>query len=221
MEIADACRLGYRSASSGFFFDSMELVAAQSTLLPGGIDAMRGPVELLFRERDAVNAHMAWVAQVLSGAFRTSWPSPTGVDDYRVLLRSGVFEIVNRWSAIADIKTVTRLQAWFYCGFGLGRAETVYKALPFWARMVEVSGGEGPVEQLPDNVRRMAAEAAKQLEVASDEDDFRQPRPLLRAEAEALKAVAIALEAPDLALASGSDEALARLAVVVGKVVPA
>lgn len=220
MEIADACRLGYRSASAGFFFDSMELVAAQSPLVAGGIDAMRGPIELLFRERDAVNAHMAWTARVLTAAFDTPWSAPTGVDDYRVLLRAGVFEIVNRWSYIGDIKTVTRLQAWFYCGFGLGRAETVYKALPFWARMMELSGGEGPVEQLPDNVRRMAAEAAKQLDVASDEDDFSAVRPLLKAEAGELQALSIALESPALELSEGADEALRRLATVVGAIVP-
>lgn len=185
--------MGHRSAASGFFFDGMEMIAA---LAPGagGVEALRGAFGLLFRERDRVNEHMAWTSALCSRAFRVSVTPPDGVDAYRTLLREGVFEIVNRWSYIEDIKTVTRLQAWFYCGFGLGRCETVYKATELMARLVDITGPVPPVDQMPSSLVRMAQEAGKQIEIASDEDDFSAQRPLLKAVASDIQATAIWLQ---------------------------
>lgn len=189
-----AYQMGFRSAACGFFFDGLEIIAATSTQIPGGIDALRGGLELLFRERDDVNEHMAWVAALVGRAFKQPVAPPTEVDAYRSLLQGGVFEIVNRWSYIADIKQVTRLQAWFYAGFGLGRALTVTRGLQLFSRLREVAG-DGPVYQMPDHLRRMAAESAKQMAVAAEEDDLRSVRPHFEDAARRMQRVAIQLQA--------------------------
>lgn len=193
METPRAYAMGYRTAACGFFFDGMEMIAALAPQL-GGLDALHGAFGLLFADKDAVNEHMAWTADLVSGAFRTPVPAPQGVDEYRALMREGVFEIVNRWSYIDDIKTVTRLQAWFYCGFGLGRAETIYKGVTLLARLVDIAGERPPLDQMPDNLRRMAQESAKQIDVASEEDDFDAQRPLLVEVANDLRGTALWLQ---------------------------
>ena len=193
MKTAEAFHMGYRAGACGFFYDGMEMIAALAPEL-GGVEALRGAFGLLFAERDRVNAHMAWTAELCSRAFRVSVSPPDGVDAYRALLREGVFEIVNRWSYIEDIKTVTRLQAWFYCGFGLGRCETVYKGVALMARLVDIAGTVSPVDQMPGNLVRMAQEAGKQIDIASDEDDFSAQRPLLKAVAADIQATAIWLQ---------------------------
>jgi hypothetical protein len=104
-----------------------------------------------------------------------------------------VFEIVNRWSYIADIKQVNRLQAWFYAGFGLGRAETVTRAIQLTARIREIVEGSSEADQSPEKLQRLAAEAVKQIEVAAEEDDLRSVRPLFDDAARRLKRTSVAL----------------------------
>lgn len=205
MHTRDAYRMGQQTAACGFFFDGMEIVAAVSPHVPGGVDALRGALELLFRERDAVNASMASVSALVSAAFSRPTSPPTTVDGYRELMQAGVFEIVNRWSYIADIKQVTRLQAWFYAGFGLGRAETVVKGVRMFTRLRDVVPDGTPLQQMPDNLRRMAAEAARQIEVAAAEDDLRSVRPLFEDAARRARRVAVELQAEPSAIGFGAE----------------
>jgi hypothetical protein len=191
-----AFEMGYRSAAAGFFFDGMELIAALAPAL-GGVDALRGGVELLFAVREQTNDDTDFVASLCSRAFNQHWPPPRGVDAYRHLLTTGVFEIVNRWSYIDDIKQVNRLQAWFYAGFGLGRGETVARGLALLIRLRDIAGADAaPLPQTPESLRRMSAEAAKQMATASAEDDLRAVRPLFEDSATRLQSLALALQAP-------------------------
>jgi hypothetical protein len=193
MDSSAAYEMGHDAAACGFFFDGMELVAAVSPRVPGGLDGLRGAIELLFAQRDAVNARTARMAQKVGAAFDRPTAPPTTVDAYRTMLESGVFEIVNRWSYIADIKQVNRLQAWFYAGFGLGRAETVTRAIQLTARIREIVEGSSEADQSPEKLQRLAAEAVKQIEVAAEEDDLRSVRPLFDDAARRLKRTSVAL----------------------------
>lgn len=187
--------MGYKSAAAGFFFDGMEIIAA---LAPGagGIDSLHGAIALLFPERDRVNTHMDEIADLCTRAFGQPWHAPRGVDEYRMLLRLGVFEIVNRWSYIKDIKTVNQLQAWFYAGFGLGRAETVFRGLQLQARLFEIVGESAPLPDMPVNLGRMAREGARQMDTAAEEDDLRGVRPLFEDCARRLRNVAAQCDSP-------------------------
>jgi hypothetical protein len=196
MKPTEAFELGWRSADSGFFFDAMEIIAAVSTEV-GGFDALRHPLELVFLARDPVQEHTAWLASVCSSAFGTPLSAPAGVDDYRSLLTDYVFEIVNRWSYIADIRRVNQLQAWFYAGFGLGRASTVLRALQLYPRLLDVAPASDAVLSMPARLQRMAAEAAKQMDVASAEDDLRSVTPLFEDVSRRLKARALSLQRAD------------------------
>jgi hypothetical protein len=200
--------MGYRAAAAGFFFDGMELVAALAPRAPGGIDGLRGGVELLFRERDAVNDHTRWLASLVEAAFQHPTAPPTTVDGYRTLLTAGVFEIVNRWSYIADLHTVNRLQAWFYAGFGLGRGTTVLKGVALAARLFEIVGEGTPADDAPGNLQRLAAESAKQLDVSAREDDLVSVRPLLLDAADRMKRASIALLRPLPQVRFGDEERL-------------
>lgn len=177
MHPGEAFHMGWQSASAGYFFDGMEMIAA---LAPGagGIEPLQGAVELLLPVRDTVNTRMDDLARLCSAAFGRTWTAPRSVDEYRLLLRHGVFEIVNRWSYIADIQTVNRLQAWFYAGFGLGRGETVFRGLRLHARLHEIVGDAPPLPDMPLNLGRMAREGARQMSTAAEEDDLRTVRPL-------------------------------------------
>ncbi len=186
MTPAEAYALGYDTAAPGFFFDGMEMIAAVSPAC-GGIDRLRGGVELLFTERDPVSDQLGRVVAAMSALFGVPFETPTTVDDYRHLMTAGVFEVVNRWSYIDDIKTVNQLQAWFYAGFGLGRAETAIKGLRLFERLYEIVGSGTVLDTMPERLRRLAAEAAKQLEVAGDEADLTSVRPLLHAAADRAK----------------------------------
>lgn len=192
MKPGDAFELGYRTAASGFFFDGMEMIAA---LAPGagGIDALRHAIALLFDARDRVNADMAHVAGMVAGAYGRPFEAPRDVDGYRLLLTDRVFDIVNRWSYIADIQQVNQLQAWFYAGFGLGRAETVTRGIALFERLRELTGVIPPLDQMPANLSRMAAEASKQMETAAAEDDLSALRPLFDDAAGRLRATALLL----------------------------
>lgn len=206
MTPSEAWELGYRSASSGFFFDSMELLATTSTRV-GGFEVLRGAIELIFAQKDEVNDHMAWVSRICSQGFNTAIAAPTGVDEYRLVLTQFVFEIVNRWSYIADIKTVTRLQAWFYAGFGLGRATTALRGVQLFERVREVAGLAPPVDQVPSNLAKLSMEASRQMEIASAEDDFRNVRPLLEDCARRASALAMQLQGdPQAILFSAQHE---------------
>ncbi|MFT6396877.1 MAG: hypothetical protein ACJAYU_001621 [Bradymonadia bacterium] len=191
MRLGEAYRMGYQTASCGFFFDGLEMVAGASPDAVGGIEGMRGALELLFAQKDVVNSRMDELSAKVHGAFKSPVSTPTTVDEYRALMTNGVFEIVNRWSYIADIKQVTRLQAWFYAGFGLGRAETVTRGVELFARLYELVGGTPAVEQMPVRLNRLAAEAAKQMSVAAEEDDLRSVRPLLEDGARRISALSI------------------------------
>jgi hypothetical protein len=195
MNLNDAYHMGQKSAAAGFFFDGMEMVAATSSVV-GGFEYMRGALELLFAEKDATNERVAWLTALVSRAFGQVVVPPTGVDEYRLLLTGGVFEIVNRWSYIEDIKTVSRMQAWFYCGFGIGRLETVYQGTALLRRLMEIAGTGPPVEQMPERLYRLAQEAAKQIDVAGEEDDFAGVRPLLGEVSSEAKSLALWLQRP-------------------------
>ena len=195
MQLAEAYHMGQKSAAAGFFFDGMEMVAATSPLV-GGFDNMRGALELLFAEKDVTNDRVAWLTALVSKAFAQPVAPPAGVDEYRLLLTEGVFEIVNRWSYIEDIKTVTRLQAWFYCGFGVGRLETVYQGTALLRRLIEIAGTGPPIAQMPERLYRFAQEAAKQIDVASEEDDFSGVRPVLDEVSSEAKSLALWLQRP-------------------------
>ena len=196
MRLDEAYRLGHETAASGFFFDGMEMVAAASPDVAGGVDGLRGAVELLFAQRDQANEHMAWLAKIVGAAFGAPVTPPRTVDEYRALMTEGVFEIVNRWSYIADIKQVTRLQAWFYAGFALGRADTCTRGLQLLERLHDLVGATPSVAQMPERIARMAAEAGKQLEVASEEDDLRSVRPLFEGCAQRAQRVALVTARP-------------------------
>jgi len=199
--------MGFQTSSSGFFFDGMEMVAAVSPHVDGGLDGLRGPLELLFEERGRVEASMGLVCALIEATLRTPTPKPVTVDAYRALLTGGVFEVVNRWSAIRDIKEVTRRQAWFYSGFGLGRAYTVTKGVGLFERLRDRAGQGTPLDQMPDNLRRMAAESAKQMEVAAAEDDLRGVRPLFEEIAARMKRAALHLQGNPSGIVFGTREA--------------
>ncbi len=190
-----AFEMGHDAASSGFFFDGMELVAALSVRV-GGFDPLRGALELLFAQRDPVGMSMKRVATLVGQGFGRSTPPPTGVDAYRRLLEEGVFEIVNRWSYIEDIKEVNRLQAWFYAGFGLGRGATVLRGLEMIPRLFDVTGHGTELDTMPARIQRMAIEAAKQMETAAEEHDLTAVRPLFQDAARRLKHLSIVLHRP-------------------------
>ena len=135
-----------------------------------------------------------------------AWPLPNGVDDYRLLLTNGVFDIVNRWSYIADAKQMGRLQAWFYLGFGIGRASSVLHALPLLMRLRDTIGTAEPVPSMCESLRSLLAEAIRQLELAAREADLDAVRPELMAVADALKPVAIRLLGSADTIASSLDD---------------
>ena len=165
--------MGWQSASAGFFFDGMELVAAVAPAA-GGLDALKEGIGHLFAVRDEVNTSMAALSQLVSQAYRSAVSPPTEVDAYRALLEHHVFDIVNRWSLIADIHTVNRLQAWFYAGFGLGRWQTCLRG----AQLALALPSLPPVPSAPIRLARMAQEAARQMETAAGEEDLVRVRPL-------------------------------------------
>lgn len=191
----DAFEMGYDAAGSGFFFDGMELVAALSVRV-GGFDPLRHGLELLFIRRDPVGDAMKRVSTTISHGFNRPTPPPTGVDEYRRLLEEGVFEIVNRWSYIGDINQVNRLQAWFYAGFGLGRGTTVIRGMRLIPRLYDVAGDGTELDSMPGRLQRMAIEAAKQMEVAAEEDDLRSVRPLFEDAARRMKHLSMVLHRP-------------------------
>lgn len=198
--------LGYRSARSGFFFDAMELVAFVAPSV-GGIDALRHAIEPIFAARNRTRDDMDWVTSLLSQAYRTPLSAPAGVDDYRELLTGRVFDVVNRWSFIDDIKTVNRLQAWFYAGFGLGRTDTVLCGIELLVRLRDTAGADvGPVRHAMAPMQRLAAEAARQLEVPAQEDDLQGVRPLLEQAAQHARSLSLRLQRPlELIDTSSSD----------------
>lgn len=178
MHRADAYEMGYRAASAGLFFDTMELVAALS-VSAGGFDQLEPFVRRLAGEQKQIESDLRWLNELREAAFRKSYGLPKNVPEYRELLTEGVFEIVNRWSYIADIKTVNRLQAWFYAGFGMGRLRTVVSGAAYFESLRDQLGVLPPLDQMPVNLARMSAEAARQLATSSEEDDFSAIRPLL------------------------------------------
>jgi hypothetical protein len=185
--------MAWRTAASGYFFDSLELIAALAPAM-GGVEALRGAFELLFSQRDRVNADMAWVTRLCEAAYQQPIEVPTGVDAYRALLTGRVFDIVNHWSYIPDIKQVNRLQAWFYAGFGLGRAEAVTRAIRLFERLHTIAGLREPLPQVPIHLGRMGAEAVRQMEVASQEDDLRNVRPFFEDSARRLQTACLLLQ---------------------------
>ena len=219
MQSIEAFEMGYRSAAAGFFFDSMEIVAALAPSM-GGVEALRGAFELLFRERDRVNEDMAWLTQLCQSAYGTPIVTPQGVDDYRSLLVGRVFDIVNHWSYIDDIKQVNRLQAWFYAGFGLGRGDSVTRGLRMFERLHTIAGEREPLPAMPTQLHRMAAEAARQMDVASKEDDLRQVRPLFDEAAQRLQSLCLLLQRPhaDVRWAEQHKDDLEHYADTVRKV---
>lgn len=186
MLVADAYQMGYAAAALGFFFDGQELVAMVSVDV-GGFDGLRGALEPIFAERDVANGWGDDLARYASAAFGQSVAPPRSVDGYRTLLTEGVFEIVNRWSFIGDLGTVNRLQAWFYAGFGMGRARTVLRASALHERMLEIAPTHPAVLSMRGQVQRLCQEAVRQIEVASEEDDLRSVRPLLQDVANRMK----------------------------------
>jgi hypothetical protein len=191
MRPVTAFDLGYRSARSGFFFDAMELLAFVAPTA-GGVEALKHPMELLFRRRDETRADMDWVADLVGQAYRRPCSPPAGVDEYRSLLTDQVFDIVNRWSFIDDIKTVNRLQAWFYAGFGLGRTETVCRAFELLIRLRDIQPGDrSAVDAALPRLQRLAAEASRQLEIPASEDDLSIVSPLLLDASRSAQALAL------------------------------
>jgi hypothetical protein len=215
----EAFELGWLSSSPGFFFDGMEVVAAAAPIA-GGLERLTGAVALLQAEAPAGFDRLDRARELVSAAFGRVWELPRGVDAYRLFLTAGVFEIVNRWSYLSDIRQVTRLQAWFYCGFGLGRADAVLLALPLLERVREVIGVAGPVETMPDSLQRLLAEAISQVEVPAREADFDALRPLLLDTADRLKPVAVRLlrAAPDIAADPGDADLRRRIDECVRRV---
>lgn len=171
METVDAFEMGLRSARPGLLFDTMEMVAAMSVSL-GGFDRLESFVRTLSELQQASMEDLEWVCALIRSAYQAPYDIPDSVDAYRSMLTDRVFDIVNRWSYIDDIHSVTRLQAWFYCGFGLGRGVTVLRGLNYFEELRNVGGMVSPLDQMPRQLSRMAQEAARQLQTVSEEDDF-------------------------------------------------
>lgn len=200
MLTADAFEMGLRSARPGLLFDTMELVAAMS-VSAGGFDRLESFVRTLAQLQQRSGEDLEWITRLCSAAFQQPIGMPRSVDGYRQLLTERVFEIVNRWSYIQDIQTVTRLQAWFYCGFGLGRAVTVLQGFQYFEALRNQVGLISPLDQMPTNLERMAAESARQLETVAKEDDFSRLRPLFLDIARILDGYAFRLAEPAASLA--------------------
>jgi hypothetical protein len=212
MQPAQAFELGYLAAASGFFFDGMEVVAAAAPAA-GGLEPLTHAFTLVSDEALATRERMEELCALVGAAHSVAWPLPNGVDDYRLLLTNGVFDIVNRWSYIADARQMGRLQAWFYLGFGIGRATSVLKALPLLVRLRDTIGTAEPVPSMCESLRSLLAESIRQLELAAREADLDAVRPELMAVADALKPVAIRLlgEADMLAPSLDDGERLGLL----------
>ena len=206
MQPAQAFELGYLPAASGFFFDGMEVVAAASPDA-GGLVPLTHAFTLVADDALASRERMEALCALVGAAHSVAWPLPNGVDDYRLLLTNGVFDIVNRWSYIADAKQMGRLQAWFYLGFGIGRASSVLQALPLLMRLRDTIGTAEPVPSMCESLRSLLAEAIRQLELAAREADLDAVRPELMAVADALKPVAIRLLGSADTIASSLDDA--------------
>ena len=205
MQPAQAFELGYLPAASGFFFDGMEVVAAASPAA-GGLEPLTHAFTLVADDALATRERMEALCALVGAAHSVAWPLPNGVDDYRLLLTNGVFDIVNRWSYIADAKQMGRLQAWFYLGFGIGRASSVLQALPLLMRLRDTIGTAEPVPSMCESLRSLLAEAIRQLELAAREADLDAVRPELMAVADALKPVAIRLLGSADTIASSLDD---------------
>ena len=205
MQPAQAFELGYLPAASGFFFDGMEVVAAASPAA-GGLEPLTHAFTLVADDALATRERMEGLCALVGAAHSVAWPLPNGVDDYRLLLTNGVFDIVNRWSYIADAKQMGRLQAWFYLGFGIGRASSVLHALPLLMRLRDTIGTAEPVPSMCESLRSLLAEAIRQLELAAREADLDAVRPELMAVADALKPVAIRLLGSADTIASSLDD---------------
>ena len=206
MQPAQAFELGYLPAASGFFFDGMEVVAAASPAA-GGLEPLTHAFTLVADDALATRERMEALCALVGAAHSVAWPLPNGVDDYRLLLTNGVFDIVNRWSYIADAKQMGRLQAWFYLGFGIGRASSVLQALPLLMRLRDTIGTAEPVPSMCESLRSLLAEAIRQLELAAREQDLDAVRPELMALSDALKPVAIRLLGSADTIASSLDDA--------------
>jgi len=216
MLTADAFEMGLRSARPGLLFDTMELVAALS-VSAGGFDRLEPFVRTLGKLQTRSGEDLEWVTRLCTAAYGQTIPLPRSVDGYRTLLTERVFEIVNRWSYIQDIHTVTRLQAWFYCGFGLGRASTVLNGLQYFEDLRNAVGLLSPLDQMPVSLERMAAESARQLETVSKEDDFSRLRPLFVALARTMDSYAFRLNgAPsDIVLPSAFQQDLEQVEALI------
>ena len=206
MQPAQAFELGYLAAASGFFFDGMEVVAAASPAA-GGLEPLSHAFTLVADDALATRNRMEALCALVGAAHSVAWPLPNGVDDYRLLLTNGVFDIVNRWSYIADAKQMGRLQAWFYLGFGIGRASSVLQALPLLMRLRDTIGTAEPVPSMCESLRSLLAESIRQLELAAREQDLDAVRPELLALSDALKPVAIRLLGSADTIASSLDDA--------------
>ena len=206
MQPAQAFELGYLAAASGFFFDGMEVVAAASPAA-GGLEPLSHAFTLVADDALATRDRMEALCALVGAAHSVVWPLPNGVDDYRLLLTNGVFDIVNRWSYIADAKQMGRLQAWFYLGFGIGRASSVLQALPLLMRLRDTIGTAEPVPSMCESLRSLLAESIRQLELAAREQDLDAVRPELLALSDALKPVAIRLLGSADTIASSLDDA--------------
>lgn len=206
MQPAQAFELGYLPAASGFFFDGMEVVAAASPAA-GGLEPLTHAFTLVADDALATRDRMEALCALVGAAHSVAWPLPNGVDDYRLLLTNGVFDIVNRWSYIADAKQMGRLQAWFYLGFGIGRASSVLQALPLLMRLRDTIGTAEPVPSMCESLRSLLAESIRQLELAAREQDLDAVRPELLALSDALKPVAIRLLGSADTIASSLDDA--------------
>ena len=206
MQPAQAFELGYLAAASGFFFDGMEVVAAASPAA-GGLEPLTLAFALVADDALATRERMEALCALVGAAHSVAWPLPNGVDDYRLLLTNGVFDIVNRWSYIADAKQMGRLQAWYYLGFGIGRASSVLQALPLLMRLRDTIGTAEPVPSMCESLRSLLAEAIRQLELAAREQDLDAVRPELLALSDALKPVAIRLLGSADTIASSLDDA--------------
>ena len=206
MQPAQAFELGYLAAASGFFFDGMEVVAAASPAA-GGLEPLSHAFTLVADDALATRERMEALCALVGTAHSVTWPLPNGVDDYRLLLTNGVFDIVNRWSYIADAKQMGRLQAWFYLGFGIGRASSVLQALPLLMRLRDTIGTAEPVPSMCESLRSLLAESIRQLELAAREQDLDAVRPELLALSDALKPVAIRLLGSADTIASSLDDA--------------
>lgn len=205
MQPAQAFELGYLAAASGFFFDGMEVVAASSPAA-GGLEPLTHAFTLVSDDAIETRARMSELCRLVGAAHGVEWPIPAGVDDYRLLLTNGVFDIVNRWSYIADVRLVARLQSWFYLGFGLGRAASVLRAVPLLVRLRDVVGTAEPVPSMGERLRGLLAESIRQLELAAREQDLDPIRPLLMAASDSLKPVAVRLLASPEVLAGSPDD---------------